>query len=198
MKIRINLARPESRAERTVYVWAPILIVLAAVLLVRIAYSAGREFTEYRRVHHSTMLYTAEIQEMQTKEIRLAAVLRRPQTVKLYGQINFLNELMEQKRVSLSGLTLKVARLLPDQARITGLALVETGKGPLIRITVEGTGRDVAGEFLNHLEDSPDFDGITVTDQSFGQSGPEKGLVTLTCDARYVGEAGATVERPQP
>ncbi|MGH9398117.1 MAG: hypothetical protein ACRD18_14855 [Terriglobia bacterium] len=200
MRIQINLAHPESRIERSVYVWTPVVILVAAVLLVRLLFSAGHEYVQYRSVHHSALRYQAEVQEMQVKEVRLGSVLRRPETLKLYGQINFLNGLIDQKRVSLSGLTLKVARLLPAQARITGLALVETEKGPVVDISVEGSGHAVAGEFLNNLEGSPDFDGITVTDQSFAQTGPEKGLVTLTCSARYVGKTvpGARAEQAQP
>ncbi|MDE3180308.1 MAG: hypothetical protein KGM47_11700 [Acidobacteriota bacterium] len=194
MRVGINLARPESRIERSVYLWAPILTLAAVIVLVRLVFFAGHQFTVYRAAQHSTLRYQAETQEMQAKQARLAASLRQPGTLKLYNQITFLNQLIDQKRVSLSSLTLKVAHLLPAQSRITALALKATPSGPVIDISIEGNGDAVAGQFLNNLEASPDFDGITVTDQSFDQSGSQKGLVALTCSARYVGK----MEKAEP
>lgn len=197
MRVRINLAQPSSRVERSVYLWAPVAIAVAALLLARLSYSAGQAFIAYRGVHQQTLRYQAEVREMQSKEVRAGSMLRRPETRKLYGQINFLNELIAEKQVSLSGVTLKVSRLLPAEARITGLALVQSQKGLIADMSIEGAGQAVTGEFLNNLEDSPDFDDITVTGQSFIQTGPEKGLVTLTCNARYVGKGALRAQAEQ-
>lgn len=187
MKIRVNLARKESRGERTVYLWAPILVFVTAAALVFLAVSAFREFAAYRTVHQSVLRYQSETQEMETREMRLAGELRKPETLRLYRQINFLNSLIGQKRVSLSALTLDVARLVPDQARLASLALVTTKGGPVVSVTVEGPTQTVVDDFLTRLENSPDFGQVTVNNQAFAQSGPEKGLVTLNCNAQYAG-----------
>lgn len=198
MKVRINLAQPASWRERTVYLWAPVLILCAGALLAFLCFVSGREFLEYRKVDRAVLRYQAEIQETQAQEARLGAVLRLPETLKLYAQINFLNGLIEQKRLSLSGLTLEVAKLLPDQVRITGLALGETTKGPVIEISVEGAPRQVTGAFLNNLEGSPDFDGVTVVNQSFADETQQANLVSLTCSARYIGKTLPEEAKAEP
>lgn len=188
MKIDLNLAQPENRVERLLFLWAPALIILTLILLIRVLMTAQHEFAAYRRVHQSILRYQAETEEMRSQAVRAKALLGQPTTLKLYQQINFLNALIKQKKVSLSALTLKVTRLLPDQTRLAGLSLAEAEGGPIVELSVEGNGNEAVYAFLNRLESSPDFDGVTVTDQSFGSQVQDKGIVTLTCSARYVGE----------
>jgi len=187
MKIDINLASPESRLRRMLRYAAPVVMVLAAALFVQIVVAAGRQFEEYRKVHRSILRYQAEISELRIREAASQAVLRGAPTVKLYQQINFLNSLIDQKKVSLSGLTSKVTRLLPGQARLTSLSLTQTQDGPTVKFSVEGAESAAVYQFLRNLERSPDFNAVTVTDQAFDTNGTNKGMVTLTCSARYVG-----------
>lgn len=188
MRIAVNLARRESMSERTVYAWAPVLIFVAGAALVLLAVSGYSAFAAYRAAHQSVLRYQAETQEMQSRGMRMAGELRKPETLRLYGQISFLNGLIGQKRVSLSALTLDVARLVPEQARLASLALVTTKDGPVVNVKVEGPSQTVVDEFLKRLEDSPDFGQVTVSNQAFATSGLEKGLVTLTCSAQYAGK----------
>lgn len=187
MKIRVNLARPEKFAERAVFLWAPPLALIGAALLVFLIFSSARSFIEYRKADRAVIRYQAEVGEIQAQRARVDALLHRPDTLKLYSQINFLNSLIEQKKLSLSGLTLDVAKLLPEQARITGLGLAETARGPVVQISVEGSADVVTGAFLSNLEASPEFDGVTVIDQSFGADNQPSNDVLLTCSARYIG-----------
>lgn len=196
MRIEINLAHPERRLERTLYIWAPVVIVLALVLLIRGLVMTGREFAAYRTAHQSTMRYQAEISEMRGKERQAQAVLRRPPAVKLYRQINFLNGLMERRKTSLSAMTLKISRLLPGQSRLTSLSLAHSEAGPMVQFTIEGAGNAAVYKFLSNLEKSPDFDSVTVTDQAFETQGSDKGFVALTCNARYVGGEPEAQDRP--
>lgn len=190
MKLDLNLAQPESRVERSLFLWAPLLIALTLLLLIRILAVAEHDFTAYRRVHQSVLRYEAETGEMRSQAVRANALLGQAATVKLYQQINFLNALIRQKKVSLSALTLKVTRLLPDQTRLDELSLAETGDGPVVELSVEGDGNEAVYDFLNRLESSPDFDAVTVTNQSFASQTQDKGFVILTCSARYVGKEG--------
>jgi hypothetical protein len=190
MKIDINLASPESRLHRMLRYAAPMVIVLAAALLIQTLMAAGRQFDEYRKVHRSILRYRAEINELQVREAKAQQILRGEPTVRLYQQINFLNSLIDQKKVSLSGLTSKVTRLLPSQARLTSLSLTESQDGPMVKFSVEGAESEAVYQFLRNLERSPDFNAVTVMDQAFDTNGASKGMVTLTCSARYVGAEG--------
>lgn len=202
MKIGINLAQPENRLERSVYLWAPVGMLLAAVLLAHLCLASAQQLMQYRKVHRSVMQYQAEVRGIQAQEQRLQSALRQPATLRLYSQINFLNSLIAQKKVSLSGLTLEVAKLLPPQARILALSLDGTarGRGPVVEVRVEGSASQVAGEFLSHLEASPDFDTVTVLDQSFEPQSVQPNMVSLTCSARFVGKTlpGQGLDQAQP
>lgn len=187
MKVTVNLARPEKFAERAVLLWAPPLLLVGAALLAFLIFNSARSFIAYRKADRAVVRYQSEVRELQAREARVNALLHQPDTLKLYSQINFLNSLIEQKKLSLSGLTLDVAKLLPEQARITGLGLAETAKGPVVQISVEGSADVVTGVFLSNLEASPEFDGVTVIDQSFGTENQSSNDVLLTCSARYIG-----------
>src|SRR5579875_3374286 len=76
MKIDINLASPESRLHRMLRYAAPVVIVLAAALLIQTLMAAGRQFDEYRKVHRSILRYRAEINELQVREAKAQQILR--------------------------------------------------------------------------------------------------------------------------
>lgn len=197
MRIKINLAHPQSRAERSLWVWAPALVALALAVLIWILIAAGRQFGQYRQARRTVQRYSAEIGEMREKESRAQSILRQEPTLGLYRQIAFLNTLIDQKKISLSNLTLEVTRLLPPQARLAGLSLAASKDAPVVELVIEGQGSAAVYGFLSRLEASPDFDSVMVTDQSFGTQPQEKGLVTLTCSARYVGAAPAAAAQAQ-
>ncbi len=184
MKISLNLARPRSRRDRWASITAPVVIVVAAVLLARILLSAANSFKEYRKVHRSVLTLQAEAAELQTKQTQALRVLHNASTLKLYRQIDFLNSLIQQKRLSLAGVALRVSQLLPSSTRLDSLSLNETDSGPVVSFAVEGKEDDVYA-FLSNLEDSPDFDSPVVTNQMVQQEGDVKGLILLTCSARY-------------
>jgi hypothetical protein len=188
LKISLNLARPPRRLDRLTATAAPLLIILAVALLVRIFLSAETNFRAYRNVHRSAMTLQAEVADLQRKQAQALQVLHNSSTLKLYQQIDFLNSLILQKRLSLAGIALRVSKLLPSSTRLDSLALNEGKGGPIVVFTVEGKQDDVY-TFLSNLEQSADFDAPVVTDQSVQQEGDTKGLILLTCSARYTGVA---------
>ncbi|MGH9358005.1 MAG: hypothetical protein ACRD4Q_01475 [Candidatus Acidiferrales bacterium] len=187
MKIELNLAHPKTRFERSIRFWATALLVLSLALLVRAVVVTGREVADYRKVSRAVLTYQGEISDLHNRESRLRVALRQPATLRLYDQISFLNSLIAQRQVSLPGLTLRLTGLLPAHARLTSLALVESQGGPTVEMSVEGAGNGAIYAFLSHLEGSPDFDSVAVTNQAFEPQGPDKGDVLLSCSARYIG-----------
>ncbi len=187
MRIELNLAHPRTQFERSLRFWVGALLVLSVALLVRVAAATGREAVDYRKVSREVLTYQGEVTDLRTRESRLQMALRQPATLRLYDQIRFLNSLIAERQVSLSGLTVKLTSLLPVQARLTSLALIESQGGPTVEMSVEGAGDGAIYAFLSHLEGSPDFDSVAVTNQAFEPQGPDKGDVMLSCSARYVG-----------
>jgi hypothetical protein len=193
VKIELNLVRPSSRLERSASIWAPALIIASLALLVRILWSAWGGFVEFRKVHRSVLTYQAEIADVQRKQARTSLTLHQTRTLTLYRQINFLNALIERKQLSLSDLAVRVIRLLPTQTRLQSLALAETDKTPVVEFSVEGE-QDGVYAFLGNLEESPDFEAPAKVNEAIEQEGTNKGMVLLTCTARYVGTRPAVEE----
>jgi hypothetical protein len=194
VKIQLNLVRPANRLERSSTVWAPALIIASLALLVLILWSAWGGFVEFRKVHRSVLTYQAEIADLQKKQIHASQVLHQTRTLAVYHQINFLNSLIERKKLSLSDLALRVIKLLPTQTRLQSLALAETDEAPIVQFSVEGE-QDGVYAFLGNLEESPDFEAPAKVSEAIEQEGTNKGLVLLTCTARYVGAGPAIAER---
>lgn len=194
MKIDLNLVRPASRLERSASIWAPLLIMVALALLGRIAWSAWNGFVQFRQVHRSLLAYQSEIADLQKKQVQAAQTLHQSRTLTVYRHINALNSLIEQKKMSLSDLALRVVKLLPSQTRLQSLALSETEESPLVQFSVEGQQEGVYA-FLGNLEESPDFEGPAKVSEAIEQDRTNKGLILLTCSARYVGAREPTAER---
>jgi hypothetical protein len=193
VKIKLNLVRPASSLERSASIWAPALIVVALALLVRILWSAWGGFVEFRNVHRSVLTYQTEIADLQRKQAHASQILHQTRTLTLYRQINFLNVLIQRKQLSLSDLALRVIKLLPTQTRLQSLAFAETDESPIVEFSVEGQ-PDGVYAFLGNLEESPDFEAPAKVSEAMEQQGTEKGLVLLTCTARYVGPGQAVDE----
>ncbi|MGH9430584.1 MAG: PilN domain-containing protein [Terriglobia bacterium] len=187
MRINLNLGKTENPFERYMLVWAVPALVVAALFLARGVYVAERDFLQVRRVEKSVLQYQGQISILQDKANRAQRMLVRPSTRELERKADFLNTLIEQKQVSLSEVTLKMSRLLPDEARLVGLSVVPTKTIPEVQVSVEGKTEDALDTFLDNLEQSPDFSGVIVTSQALKKPGPQGSLVALKCTAHYVG-----------
>ncbi len=169
------------------FVWAVPALVMVGLFLARGVYVAGRDFLQVRRVEKSVLEYQGQISILRDRANRAQQMLVRPSTRELERKADFLNSLIDQKQVSLSEVTLKMSRLLPDEARLAGLSAVPTKTIPQVRVSVEGKTVEAVDTFLDNLEQSPDFSDIIVTGQAFEKPGPQGPLVALKCTAYYTG-----------
>jgi len=187
VRINLNLGKTENPFERYMFVWAVPALVMVGLFLARGVYVAGRDFLQVRRVEKSVLEYQGQISILRDRANRAQQMLVRPSTRELERKADFLNSLIDQKQVSLSEVTLKMSRLLPDEARLAGLSAVPTKTIPQVRVSVEGKTVEAVDTFLDNLEQSPDFSDIIVTGQAFEKPGPQGPLVALKCTAYYTG-----------
>jgi Tfp pilus assembly protein PilN len=186
MKITLNLATLPSRRERYALAWAVPLSVLGALMLVYLVMLAVGNFREYRSVK-------AEISRQEERKTRLSAEeekikreIERPEYQIVSRQAQFINSLIDEKKISTADLTLKVSRLLPETVHLTSFGLSQT-QGTAVRFAVVGRDEDALEDFLTALEDSPDFQDVSVVDQGFQSQSDANSAVTITCTATYVG-----------
>ena len=191
MKIALNLSTYSGSRERYALAWAVPLALAALVVFGVLSFhprlGAVASFREYLKVHEGLVKLREQEAALRQSERTLREKIEQPQSREIYREAQFVNKLIERKRLSLTELTMKVAKLLPSKVRLTGLALSEPGSSPVVRFTVMGKNEEAVETFLGNLEDSPDFKDVAIINQGFEQQGTPGGQVIVACSALYLG-----------
>ena len=190
MKISLNLATLSSPRERYAYFWAVPLALLGAVGLVALVTAALSNFSEYRKFQISLDQVSRQEQELSSRETALQKELDQPADRAVFQKAHFINNLIQQRQLTLTRLTQKVSKLLPPTVRLSSLAVARPKEGVVVRFTIVGNDEKGVEAFMGNLEDSPDFEDMTVSNQKFQQASSVAGQLGVTSTARYVG-AGA-------
>src|SRR5579859_2175076 len=188
MKISLNLATMFSTRERYAIFWAAPLALIGAVGLVALGYAAIFNFHEYHKMQTNLDRLTQQEQVLTSREKVLQNELDEPSNRAIFQKSHFVNDLIQQRQLTLTRLIQKVSRLIPPTVRLTGLGVTHPKEGIVVRFSVSGRDEGGLETFMGNLEDSSDFADLTVTNQKFQQVATTPGQVTITCTARYVGE----------
>jgi type IV pilus assembly PilN-like protein len=129
-------------------------------------------------------------QELASREKDLQKELDQPGERVVFQKAHFVNNLIQERQLTLTGLTQRASRLLPPTVRLSSLAVSRPREGVVVRFTVVGNDERGLEAFMGNLEDSPDFEDMTVTNQKLQQTSSATGQLGVTCTVRYVG-AGA-------
>jgi len=191
VKVELNLSRAQGFRQRHLLAWSLPLLLISLAALFRMTISIGTNWREYRSVHQAVEREEGRRDELAARENNLKLQLGEPENEALLHEVQYVNDLIEQRRLSFSELALKVTGLLPAEVRLTGLGLPDASGDPLVRFSVEGTSEGPVETFLSNLEDSEDFRDVTITTQGFEEKG-EGAPVSISCTARYIG--GHTAE----
>ena len=185
MKIELNLAHAESPLERYLWSWSVPAIVFGTLFLIHSLVSAAHSLAEWRAVQRSVGQYQGQIAILRERETRALGALNQPAFRNLRSEAELINSLIDQRQVSLAEITLELTKLLPDQARLSGLSISQAGNEPQVLIKVEGKTEDAVYTFLENLEQSPKFQQPLVSHQAFEKGLTNGDAVELTCTAFY-------------
>jgi hypothetical protein len=190
MKVSLNLAMSRSPRERYALAWAAPLSALALMGLILLCIAALRGVHEYRFLRQETLKLEDQESALDKAEQDLRADLEQPTYRGLFRQTQFVNALIDRKRVSLTTLTERVTQLLPTSVRLAAFSLTQGGdRGRTVRFMVAGKSEEAIENFLINLEDSHDFKDVSIVNQSIDETSTAEGQVSVTCTARYVGSA---------
>lgn len=187
MRVYFNLAVAPSRRERYALAWAVPTLVAGLVVFVYLAAGAVRDLRHSREIRRSLTSVQTKNARLSSRETELRLELGRPQFRQIVDETEFVNQLISQRQFSLTGLTIKVSKLLPSNVRLNGLGLAGSDSNPEVQFAVMAKSEKAVETFLSNLEDSKDFSDVTIKDQGFrgGKEGsPEQ--VALICTARYL------------
>lgn len=186
MKISINLANKENPLERYLLAWAlPLIAVGVAVLLLTLI-SAMQSFVELRKVQQASRQMQSELTLLRDRQLKAHRALEEPPTLSLYRETAFVNKLIDQKQLSLSRITIRAVELLPPGTRLASLSISQQAKHPSVSMSVQGLDVESLYNFLDQVEQAPDFSGVVVTSQSFTPQPGKEHPVALTCTATYI------------
>lgn len=185
MKVELNLAHAESPRERYALAWAVPALALGLAGLLYLSHSAVRELDRYRDVHAKLGDYQEQESRLREREAALRKELGQPQSREVLREVQFVNGLIERKQVSLTEIASRVTKLLPQDARLTGLALAPQAEQLTVRFVITGKSEEAVENFVSNLEDSSDFKDPVIANQGFEEQGSAGGPVTVTCSARY-------------
>ena len=198
MKFALNLSFSQSFRQRHALAWSAPLLAVSLILLARLLFSIQVDWRDYRTVDQAVNREEARSNDLAAREVALQQKLNRPESQAVLREVQFVNFLIDQRRLSLTDLTAKVAALLPPQARLTTLRVPDSSGDPFVQFGIEGSSEDPVETFVSNLEDSPDFRDVTVTNQGFEEKGGGA-PVSITCLARYVGGRSSSLQdRPAP
>jgi Tfp pilus assembly protein PilN len=195
MKVVLNLAIPPRARERYALYWAIPATLLGVTGLAFLLLFTVRSFREYRAVQKSVAEHQGRENTLRAQEMALRKQLEEPESRRLLDDVQFANELIEKKRFSLTGLAADITDLIPDEVRLTGLALAPEGQELAVRFVITGKSEEAIESFLSDLEDSPHFKDVRIINQGFEQTGAASELENIACAAHYLpGESEASGE----
>lgn len=193
MKVSLNLSLAQSFRQRHVVAWSVPLLLVSLFLLFRLALSIQANWREYRGIRQSVEREQSRLNALAAQATGLRGKLEQPENRALLREVQFVNSVIEQRRLSFTGLTEKVTLLLPPQVRLAAMSLPDSSGDPIVHFGVEGASEEPVETFLTNLEDSPDFRDVSLLSQGFEEKG-NGAPVSITCTARYVGGGSDTGE----
>ena len=197
MKITLNLSPAASVRDRYALTWAIPVSVAGLAALVLLGRASLQEYREYRGFRQQAAEVQTRVDALRSKEATIRKKLQDPAGRELLQKVHFVNNLIDERALSLSELSARVADLLPDDAHLTGLALTPPEKpahDPMVRIGINAKGENAVESFINDLEDAPDFKDVSIINQVFQEETALGEQVNIVCTARYLAGVQETAE----
>jgi hypothetical protein len=200
MKVYFNLAVASDRRERYALAWAVPTLGVALLVLLWFAGTAIHDVRRSHQIQKSLGKVRAQEAALTSKEASLRQQIDRPEYKNMVQKTEYVNRLISERQFSLTELTYKVSRLLPPDARLSGLALASASvPSPEVQFAVMGKDEVSIETFLRNLEESKYFSDIIIKSQGFrggGGAGPQE--VALVCTASYVAQTPPSGNGAQP
>ena len=186
MRVVLNLAIPPSARERYALYWAiPATLLGVSGLLVLLLFT-DRSFREYKAVQTSVAAYQERENALRAQEMALRRQLEEPEARRLLDDVQFINALIEKKRITLTDFASDITELIPNEVRLTALALAPVGEELGVRFVFSGKSTEAIELFLSNLEDSPHFKDVAIINEGFEEAGTPSELENIACTAHYL------------
>jgi hypothetical protein len=201
MKITLNLSPAASARDRFALAWAIPATLVGVAVLVLLGRASLREYREYQGIE----LQLAEVQthadELRDQEAAIRRKLAYPAYRELFRRAQFVNKLIDEREVTLTEVSARLAGLLPEDAHLSGLALTppkKPGDDYMLRIGILAKNEDAVDTYLNDLEDDPEFKDVSINNQTISEDSAQGQLLNLICTMRYLPGVAEEAEGKSP
>lgn len=186
MKIALNFAAAESSRNHNVLAWAIPATAVGLAGFVWLAVAMTHQLGQLHAIQRQAAVYQQHQDQFRRQVVVLHRELDSPKYKDLMRKVQFMNSLIDQRRLSLSEIVKQVGHILPDDAHLTRLELLTQDKHLVVRFSMTAKSEEALETFMSGLEDSPDFQDVTIANQGFQEAGAEPGQVIVTCIATYL------------
>jgi len=191
----LNLAIPPSAHERYALWWAVPATLLGIGGLAFILVFSLRSYRAFKAVQKSFVELQYRDNAVGVRELALRRQLDDRESRRVLDDVKFVNDLIEQKRVSLTGLAADITELIPDNVRLSALAMAPDGQEMALRFVITAKDATAVERFLSNLEDSPHFKDVAIINEGFEEASTTSELENIACTAHYlVGESDSSGE----
>jgi cell division protein FtsB len=199
MKITLNLSPAPSARDRFALVWAIPATIIGFAVLFFLGRATFQEYRDYRVIRDQLAEVEKRTAELHNEEAALRRKFDDPTNRDLLHRARFVNNLIEQRELSLTELSTRLAGLMPQDAHLTGLALTSPkrpGENYMVRMGITARNEDAVETFINDLEDAPDFKDVSIVNQGFQEQSAQPDQVNVVCMARYLPGTDINAETP--
>jgi len=186
MKITLNLSPAASARDRFALAWAVPATLAGLAALVLVGRITLREYRDYQGIQVQLADVQTRADELKGQEAAIRRKLAYPAYRDLLHRATFVNKLIDEREVSLSEISARIAGLLPEDARLSGLMLSspkKPGDDYELRMGIIAKSEDAVDTLLNDLEDDAAFKDVAIINQGFSE---EDQQVNLMCTAHYL------------
>lgn len=185
MKLRLNVATAPQENNRPFIAGATFIGVVALVALAYLAHAAYDSRRANVELRDETARLEQQIQADQLHQQDLEAYFNQPEVKQVRDRAEFLNSLIGQRAFPWTKIFKDLENTLPPGVRVVSISpkLVE-GRADVSMVV--GAANDEAKlKFLQAIEQSPDFSGVTVDDEKVSEQANEPDRILVRLDFWY-------------
>src|SRR5271169_6608980 len=106
--------------------------MIGAALFVFLCYLGYQSVLEYHKIAKNLNEMTQQEHELQDRETALRKELDQPKDRQVFQKAQYVNSLIDSKKLTITQVTLKVAELMPPTVRLASMGLASQKEGLVV------------------------------------------------------------------
>jgi Tfp pilus assembly protein PilN len=183
MKLRLNVATAPQENNRPFIAGAMFIGVAALIALVYLAHAAYDSRRANVTLRNETAQLEQRIQADEAHQQDLESYFNRPDVKQIRDRADFLNSLIGQRAFPWTKIFMDLEKTLPPGVRVVSISPKLIDGRADVSMVVGAQNDDAKLKFLEAVEKSPSFSGVTVDDEKVSEqqqaNDPDRILVRL-------------------